>query len=129
MNEGREEAEERARRDFAKRLNAHIDQAQISHRDLAAAADVALASITNWTQGKSDPGLRSLRGLSRALQVPLTALVEDEDDALAAAHRKLVAELATLRLRPAVQRLGDSAPSLLDLLAEAERLAGGGDQL
>lgn len=127
MTENQGEGDELAKRDFAGRLKVHVDQSPLSQRELADAAGVAVGSITNWTQGKSEPNLRSLRGLSGALGVPMAALVGDEED-LTEAYRKVVTELANLRLRPAVRQLGDVAPSLLDLLSEAERLAGGGEE-
>lgn len=116
------DSDQAARKAFAKRLNAHITRSNLSHRRLAARARVSPQSITNWTQAEVEPNLRQLRGLSSALGVPVAALVEDDDDPPPpSVEQRILDELMALELRPAVERLGDSVPTLLDLLAEAER--------
>ncbi len=125
-----DEANEHARKAFAERLKAYIEASGMSKKRLAEAAHVVPQSVINWTQAECDPNLRQLRGLSAALGIPMASLVEDQGESSVPDPRvpQLLAELAALQLSPAVRKLGDSAPSLLDLLAEAERLTGGDDR-
>lgn len=102
----------------------------MSQKQLAEAAGIAPQSISNWKGAQCDPNLRHLRGLAAALGIPIAALVEDRAETTThEASLQLLAKLAALQLRPTVLKLGDSAPSLLDLLNEAERLAGGDSQV
>jgi transcriptional regulator with XRE-family HTH domain len=119
--------DEAARKDFAGRLNAYIECSPLSRRRLAKAARVSPQSITDWTRAKREPNLRQLRRLSVALEVPLSALVEDQSEPITSRPSApgLLDELVALRLGPAVQQLGDSAPTLLALLSKAERVAAG----
>ncbi len=117
---------------FAERLQAAMSARRMSHRKLAKAVGASQQSVTNWTQGHNEPSLRHLRAISRALDVPPATLLEGSrtvTDEIATAS-DLVRELVALRqLAPAIETLAGSTPSLLDLLARAERhvRAGRGD--
>jgi transcriptional regulator with XRE-family HTH domain len=109
---------------FASRLNAAMKRRDVSHRRLAEEAGTSKQSVTNWTQGRHEPGLPQVRRLSAALGVSVAYLVGEED--LSKVSRspaeKLAERLAQLKLEDPVRSLSESGPELMDLLAEAERL-------
>lgn len=110
---------------FAKRLRAAIAASDFSHRGLAAEIGASKQSVTNWTQGYSEPSLENLRRVADALGVDPASLLDEkwpsEPHRLVQAT-ELLRELTALRVRPAAKSLASSAPSLLDLLERAERL-------
>jgi transcriptional regulator with XRE-family HTH domain len=122
---GSKEADIAARQAFAARLKAEMRRRGFSYRMLAEAIDASKQSVTNWTQGTHEPRLRHIRRLSETLQVPIAELLGDElrfdvGDEEAAA---IVDGLAELRLSSSVDSLRKATPTLLDLLARAERQA------
>lgn len=109
---------------FASRLNAAMKRRDVSHRRLAEEAGTSKQSVTNWTQGRHEPGLPQVRRLSAALGVSVAYLVGEEDlpKASWSPAEKLAERLAQLKLEDPVRSLSESGPELMDLLAEAERL-------
>jgi transcriptional regulator with XRE-family HTH domain len=114
-----------AKRAFAVRLKAEIKRCHFSHRHLAELVDASKQSVTNWTQGTHEPSLRHVRRLSEVLQVPVAHLLDDESQPAAAEGEAaaIVDELASLRLSRPIGSLGKASPTLLELLARAERQA------
>lgn len=109
---------------FAERLKAEIERSNYSHRGLATEIGASKQSVTNWTQGHSEPSLKNLRRLASALRVPPALLLEGDghsDQSPDATLVDLLAELTASPARPDLRALNDSVPGLLDLLARAER--------
>jgi transcriptional regulator with XRE-family HTH domain len=75
--------------------------------------------VTNWTQGTHEPSLYFLRRISRVLRIPVAALVEQDSTDIGEEAENALAAFSNLR--PVLQGLSESAPALLDLLADAER--------
>jgi len=98
---------------------------------------VSKQSVTNWTQGHSEPSLRSLRAIAQLLDVPLASLLEEsggrpsgdppggttESDAV-----DLLRELTADPAGPAVRTLAAVGPDLSDLLKRAEAFVGAFDR-
>lgn len=108
-----------ARKALGAYLQAAMDQRGLTHRGLAEAVSVSKQSVTNWTQGTHEPSLYFLRRISRALRIPVAELVEQDSPYIGGETEDALTAFSNLR--PALQGLSESAPALLDLLAEAEQ--------
>jgi transcriptional regulator with XRE-family HTH domain len=113
-----------------------IAERNLSHRRFAQALGVSKQSVTNWTQGRSEPNLRYLRTIARILEVPLASLLEEpgergsespsaaSDGATESDAVGLLRELTADPAGPAVRTLAAAAPDLWDLLRRAEVCVG-----
>jgi transcriptional regulator with XRE-family HTH domain len=108
-----------ARKALGARLQAAMDQGGLTHRGLAESVSVSKQSVTNWTQGTHEPSLYFLRRISRVLRIPVSELVEQDSTDIGEETEDALAAFSNLR--PVLQGLSESAPALLDLLADAER--------
>ncbi|HET7444156.1 MAG TPA: helix-turn-helix transcriptional regulator [Solirubrobacterales bacterium] len=110
---------------FASRLNAAIKRRELSHRQLAEQTGTSKQSVTNWTQGRHEPGLPQVRQLAAALGVSVAYLVGEVDAPKAGSlpADTLAERLVRLKLKDPLRSLSESGPDLLQLLDEAERLA------
>ncbi|SFU67878.1 transcriptional regulator [Nitrosospira multiformis] len=66
-----------------------LDERKISQRELADRAGISTAFISDVTQGRSNPSLRTMEAISMALDIPLPTLLESTD-----LDRKTLDELA-----------------------------------
>lgn len=131
---------------FGERLTAAIDDAGIKQTKLADELGVSPNTICNWKRDVCLPRHQHLEPLSSALGISITKLagnaLEAEEQTTDKADpssqsAQVVDRLAQLNLldalealrqsRPQIRQLADAIPDLMDLLAEAQRQARGGE--
>ena len=132
---------------FATRLNALLEQRRMSGRALAREMDVDKMTVCRWRRGTHEPQPTHLCALAAALQVPVAALLTDEE--VAQVHEApeeaqarevrpaqpgsgvhvtavepvaLIDRFAALELEP-FEKLRDVVPDLMEVLAEARDYA------
>lgn len=63
---------------FVKRLNEIMEMRGITQADICVALDVSSAIVSNWCTGKKMPRIDKVQRLSELLNVPMSALLQED---------------------------------------------------